>query len=236
MSPSASSSAASKKPRLPRVFVVRHGETEWSISGQHTGRTDLPLTQNGERIIRALGKRIVGEGKILDPSHIQHVFVSPRSRAQKTFELLFEGVREEERPRFELEEGVREWEYGVCEGKKTAEIRETVKPDWDIWTDGCPEGESPDQVRDRCDAMIRKIVDMADAHHGKEETEGHHGDIVIVSHGHFSRCFITRWCNLEISQGRIFVADTGALHKLGFQHRNFDERSLLGLNLYSEEE
>lgn len=104
------------------------------------------------------------------------------------------------------------------------------------------------------------------AHHGKEDTEGHHGDIVIVSHGHFSRCFMcvnkassppllplssshclsnfaadfrksgkhsTRWCQLEISQGRIFVADTGALHKLGFQHRNFDERSLLGLNLYS---
>lgn len=98
-------------------------------------------------------------------------------------------------------------------GKKTAEIRETVKPDWDIWTDGCPEGESADQMRDRCDAMIRKIVDMAEcvfpflalkvdeltrmrlgwvcsAHHGKEETEGHHGDILIVSHGHFSRCFM----------------------------------------------
>lgn len=148
MSPS--SSAASKKPRLPRVFVVRHGETEWSISGQHvslalslvcpaagakgqsrsslhctranlgrsfhgqTGRTDLPLTQNGERIIRDLGKRIVGPGKVLDPAHIQHVFVSPRSRAQKTFELLFEGA--EKKPSYELEEGVREWEYGVCEG------------------------------------------------------------------------------------------------------------------------
>ncbi|GJN91959.1 hypothetical protein Rhopal_004987-T1 [Rhodotorula paludigena] len=223
---------AAQKPRLPRVFVVRHGETEWSISGQHTGRTDIPLTEKGESMLRELGKRIVGPGKVLDPAHIQHVFVSPRSRAQKTFQLLFE-EQGEKAPSFSLEEGVREWDYGVCEGKVTSQIRSELGEKWDIWTDGCPEGESPDEMRDRCDAMIKKIVDMADAHHGKEETLGHHGDIVIVSHGHFSRCFMTRWCNLEISQGRIFVADTGALHKLGFQHRNFDERSLLGLNLYS---
>ncbi|TNY23733.1 histidine phosphatase superfamily [Rhodotorula diobovata] len=228
-------SAAASKPRLPRVFVVRHGETEWSVSGQHTGLTDIPLTQKGEDILRELGGRIVGKGKVLDPAHIQHVFVSPRQRAQKTFSLLFED-RGVDAPSHSIEDGIREWDYGVCEGKKTAEIRKELGEDWDIWTMGCPEGESPDQMRDRCDAMIKKVVDLADAHHGKEETAGSHGDIVIISHGHFSRCFMTRWCQLEISQGRIFVADTGALHKLGFQHRNFDERSLLGLNLYSVEE
>ncbi|GAA5991379.1 hypothetical protein JCM10908_003284 [Rhodotorula pacifica] len=229
--PPKESPTAAKKPRLPRVFVIRHGETEWSLSGQHTGLTDIPLTSHGEDIVRELGTRIVGKGKILDPAHIQHVFVSPRQRAQKTFELLFEGA--EEKPSCSKEEDVREWEYGVCEGKTTSTIRSEIGQDWDIWTMGCPEGESPDQIRDRCDRVIAKIVEMADAHHGKEDTEGHHGDIVVVSHGHFSRCFITRWCQLEIAQGRIFVADTGALHKLGFQHRNFDERSLLGLNLYS---
>lgn len=228
-------SAAASKPRLPRVFVVRHGETEWSVSGQHTGLTDIPLTQKGEDILRELGGRIVGKGKVLDPAHIQHVFVSPRQRAQKTFSLLFED-RGVDAPSHSIEDGIREWDYGVCEGKKTAEIRKELGEDWDIWTMGCPEGESPDQMRDRCDAMIKKVVDLADAHHGKEETAGSHGDIVIISHGHFSRCFMTRWCQLEISQGRIFVADTGALHKLGFQHGNFDERSLLGLNLYSVEE
>ncbi|POY75329.1 hypothetical protein BMF94_1556 [Rhodotorula taiwanensis] len=225
------STIAAKKPRLPRVFVIRHGETEWSLSGQHTGLTDIPLTEHGESIVRDLGTRIVGANKILDPAHIQHVFVSPRQRAVKTFDLLFEGV--EEKPSWSKEDEIREWEYGVCEGKSSKTIRSELGQDWDIWTMGCPQGESPDEMRDRCDRMIKKIVDLAGAHHGKEDTEGHHGDIVIVSHGHFSRCFITRWCQLEISQGRIFVADTGALHKLGFQHRNFDERSLLGLNLYS---
>ncbi|GAA5917857.1 hypothetical protein JCM8208_001883 [Rhodotorula glutinis] len=228
-------SAADSKPRLPRVFIVRHGETEWSLSGQHTGLSDIPLTQKGEDILRELGGRIVGKGMVLDPAHIQHVFVSPRQRAQKTFSLLFDN-RGVDVPSYSTEDGVREWDYGVCEGKKTAEIRSELGDDWDIWTMGCPEGESPDEMTARCDAMIEKVVNLADAHHGKEETAGNHGDIVIISHGHFSRCFMTRWCKLNLSQGRIFVADTGALHKLGFQHRNFDERSLLGLNLYSVEE
>jgi broad specificity phosphatase PhoE len=144
---------------MPKIWVVRHGETEWSLSGQHvrgshsrrspasfltvclpfltlfflflpfsrlfslrppssfpqTGQTDLPLTQRGEDVIRALGKRIVGAGQILDPAHIQHAFVSPRSRARKTFELLFESAPNGE-PKNSVEEGVREWDYGVCEG------------------------------------------------------------------------------------------------------------------------
>ncbi|TKA56420.1 hypothetical protein B0A53_01990 [Rhodotorula sp. CCFEE 5036] len=209
-------------------------DTEKARRARATGLTDIPLTSHGESIVRQLGTRIVGQGKILDPAHIQHVFVSPRQRAQKTYDLLFQDV--DKKPSCSVEEDVREWEYGLCEGKTTSTIRSEIGDDWDIWTMGCPEGESPDQIRDRCDRVIKKIVDMADAHHGKEDTEGHHGDIVVVSHGHFSRCFITRWCQLEIAQGRIFVADTGALHKLGFQHRNFQERSLLGLNLYSVNE
>ncbi|GAA5964594.1 hypothetical protein JCM21900_002653 [Sporobolomyces salmonicolor] len=221
-----------KPTRLPRVYVVRHGETAWSLSGQHTGRTDIPLTEHGEEVIRALGKRIVGEGKVLDPANIKHCFISPRQRAQKTFQLLFEssptGV-----PEHSLEDNVREWDYGVAEGKVTKEIKAEIGEDWDIWTMGCPEGETPEQIRDRCDAMIEKIVDLTSAHHGQEDSPGH-GDILIVSHGHFSRCFLTRWAGLEISQGRIFVADAGAMSICGFQHRNFDERSLLGLNLFGE--
>ncbi|GAA5860361.1 hypothetical protein JCM8547_003475 [Rhodosporidiobolus lusitaniae] len=225
MSPSA------KQPRLPRVFIVRHGETEWSISGQHTGRTDLPLTQHGEDVVRDLGKRIVGDGEILDPAHIKHAFVSPRQRARKTFELLFQSSPKG-LPEHSIEEGVREWDYGVCEGKTTATIRGEIGESWDIWTDGCPEGETAQQMSDRCDAMIEKIVDMTSAHHGNEGNADCHGDILIVSHGHFSRCFLTRWCKLPLTDGRIFIADVGALHVCSFQHRNFDERSLAGLNLY----
>ncbi|BGP12197.1 hypothetical protein JCM10213_007453 [Rhodosporidiobolus nylandii] len=220
--------------RLPRVFVVRHGETEWSLSGQHTGRTDLPLTSHGEEIIRSLGERIVGEGKILDPAHIKHVFVSPRQRAKKTYDLLFEKVGEKERPEATEEEDVREWDYGVCEGKKTAEIRKEIGEDWDIWTDGCPEGESPQEVTDRCDRMIKKIVEITQAYHGNEGNPDCHGDVLIVTHGHYSRCFLTRWARLELTHGRRFVTDTGALSILGFAHRNFDEPAFLALNSFGD--
>ncbi|GAA5909369.1 hypothetical protein JCM6882_000965 [Rhodosporidiobolus microsporus] len=218
----------------PRVFVVRHGQTEWSLSGQHTGRTDLPLTPAGETSVRDLGTRIVGAGKILDPSHIQHVFVSPRQRARKTYDLLFEGVEEKDRPETSTEEGVREWDYGVAEGKVTKQIRAEIGEDWDIWTMGCPEGESAQEMTDRCDAMIKKIVEMTDAHHGKEGNAECRGDILVVTHGHFSRCFITRWCELELTHGRRLSADVGALHVLGFLHHSFDERGLLGLNLFGQ--
>jgi len=124
-----------------------------------TGLTDIPLTSNGEEVVRALGKRIAGPGKILDPSHLKHAFVSPRTRARKTFELLFESCPTGT-PQYSLEDGVREWDYGVAEGKVTKDIKAKLGQDWDIWTKGCPEGESPQEMTDRCDAMIKKIVDL----------------------------------------------------------------------------
>lgn len=125
-----------------------------------TGLTDLPLTDHGVDVISSLGKRIVGPGKILDPTHIKHAFVSPRQRAQKTYNLLFDSIPESERPEKTDEDGVREWDYGVCEGKTTKEIRGELGETWDIWTDGCPEGESAQEMSDRCDRMIEKIVDV----------------------------------------------------------------------------
>lgn len=134
---------------------------DWTPRGfiLQTGLTDIPLTANGEDTIRALGRRIAGPGKILDPSHIKHAFVSPRKRAQKTFELLFENCSTGS-PEHSLEEGVREWEYGVAEGKVTKDIKAELGDDWQIWDDGCPGGESAQQMSDRCDAMIEKIVDL----------------------------------------------------------------------------
>ncbi|KAL8278229.1 hypothetical protein RQP46_009402 [Phenoliferia psychrophenolica] len=217
--------------RMPRIYLVRHGETAWSLSGQHTGKSDIPLTANGEKTIASLGLRITGPGKLLDPAHIQHAFISPRSRAQKTFQLLFQ---DSELPAHSTDEDCQEWDYGQMEGKTAADIRAEFKnPTWDIWTEGCVGGETPQEVSDRCDRMIKKIVDKCSFHHAGEANQGA-GDILIVSHGHFTRCFLTRWCKLELDHGRIFVADAGAMSICGYQHHSFQERSLLGLNLFGE--
>lgn len=146
----------------PRVFIIRHGETEWSLDGRHTGVSDIPLTSNGERRIRATGRALVGEDRLIVPRNLAHVYVSPRRRAQRTVELLNlgcaqplpwsgshpedhheVGVRSE--ARVEVTESVREWDYGDYEGVTSATIREQRKEkgeaEWDIWRDGCPGGE-----------------------------------------------------------------------------------------------
>ncbi|KAI5477764.1 phosphoglycerate mutase [Pseudohyphozyma bogoriensis] len=201
-----------------------------SPGSTRTGKTDIPLTANGEKIISVLGPKIVGPGKLLDPKHIQKAFISPRQRAQTTFQLLFAGS---ELPPWETEEGVQEWDYGKYEGKTAATIRKEFDPKWQIWEDGCPEGESAEDITKRVDGMIEKIVAMTEVHHDEDDGSCA-GDILIVSHGHFTRVFLTRWCALPLSQGRLFVADPGAISICGYQHHNFKERSLLGLNLFGE--
>lgn len=146
----------------PRVFIVRHGETEWSLSGKHTGSSDIPLTANGEKRIRATGRALVGPDRLIVPRNLAHIYVSPRRRAQRTLELLNLGCEEpmpwsEKFPeeheivgarteaKVEVTEQIREWEYGEYEGVTSKEIqkqwREEGKGEWDIWRDGCPGGE-----------------------------------------------------------------------------------------------
>jgi broad specificity phosphatase PhoE len=146
----------------PRVFIIRHGETEWSLDGRHTGVSDIPLTTNGERRIRATGRALVGEDRLIVPRNLAHVYVSPRKRAQRTVELLNLGcaqplpwsgshpenhdeVGARSEARVEVTESVREWDYGDYEGVTSATIREQRKEkgeaEWDIWRDGCPGGE-----------------------------------------------------------------------------------------------
>ncbi|KDE06890.1 hypothetical protein MVLG_02778 [Microbotryum lychnidis-dioicae p1A1 Lamole] len=223
-------------PTMPRLILIRHGETEWSLNGRHTGKTDIPLTSNGEELVRSLGQRIVGKGKMLDPDHIQGVLVSPRQRAQTTFSLLFrENLDEADVPKSETEQDVQEWDYGKYEGLVSKEIRERYKEDWDIWVDGCEGGESAEEMTARCDRVIAKIVNMTRDHHeSNEEHRSGKGDVVVVSHGHFTRCLLTRWCELPLTDGRRFVADTGAITICGYQHGSFKERSLLGMNLFGE--
>ena len=146
----------------PRVFIIRHGETEWSLDGRHTGVSDIPLTANGERRIRATGRALVGPDRLIVPRNLAHVYVSPRARAQRTVELLNLGCAEplpwsgkhpedhdevgaRSEARIEVTENVREWDYGDYEGITSATIREERKKkgeaEWDIWRDGCPGGE-----------------------------------------------------------------------------------------------
>ncbi|KAG7530406.1 hypothetical protein FFLO_05069 [Filobasidium floriforme] len=160
---------------------------------------------------------------VIDPSNVAHIYVSPRQRAQKTAELTTEEIAE--------------WDYGAYEGLITKEIKEKKK-DWWIWTDGCPPsekeggpaGESPEEMEKRVDGFIAKIR----ARHRECYEKGEDAkDIVVVSHGHFSRCFIVRWCGWPLETGYHISADAGALSILGYQHHNLDEPSLIALNWFS---
>jgi sedoheptulose-bisphosphatase len=151
----------------PRVFIIRHGETEWSLNGRHTGTTDIPLTANGEKRIRATGKALVGADRLIVPKNLAHIYVSPRKRAQRTLELLGlgckgdlpwgkhgdveEGAVEGMDAKIEVTDQIREWDYGDYEGITSAEIRkmreDSGEGPWDIWRDGCPGGE---YVQDLC--------------------------------------------------------------------------------------
>ena len=149
----------------PRVFIIRHGETEWSLNGRHTGTTDIPLTANGEKRIRATGKALVGPDRLIVPKNLAHIYVSPRKRAQRTLELLGLGCQLPvpwqqhgdmaegnigdgvgTTAKIEVTSEIREWDYGEYEGITSQEIakrrKENGEGPWDIWRDGCPGGES----------------------------------------------------------------------------------------------
>ncbi|KAN0065545.1 Thymidylate synthase [Thecaphora frezii] len=231
---------------MPRVFLARHGVTEWSISGQHTGRTDIPLTAHGEEVMRQLAPSIVGvgEGKLIDPTRLSRILVSPRLRSQRTLELLLAPVpaaRRAEVPAVEVEVDCREWDYGAYEGKKTDEIR-ALAPGWDIWRDGTPDhperpselpGESAQHMSDRIDGVINNIRatqrSFVERRKRGEDVGGRTGDVLVVCHGHFNRVFIARWLNLPLTQGRLFEMDAGGMVVLGYTHHSFDEPTIGGM-------
>ncbi|CAD6578516.1 MAG: hypothetical protein CYPHOPRED_000605 [Cyphobasidiales sp. Tagirdzhanova-0007] len=244
-------------PRMPRIYLIRHGETEWSLSGAHTGRSDIPLTKNGEEVLSHLGQQIVGDGNVLDrQNHIfrngfrlssafiahslSKIYKSPRTRAQKTYELLFRsykgGARLDRIPN-ETTEEVAEWDYGLYDGITSQDIH-SQRPDWDIFKDGCPEGESVDQVTLRVDGMIEKVKEIhreywQKVQDGKYEAGTQGGDVLIVTHGHFSKCFLARWCELPLITGKHFIVDAGGLSVGSYDHRDLREPALQALNLYA---
>jgi len=177
---------------LPILYLARHGETAWSLSGQHTGLTDLPLTPNGERNARRLADRLKG-------ITFAKVFTSPLQRAARTCELAGFGTPAEADP------DLVEWNYGQYEGLRSAEIL-AKRPDWQLFRDGAPGGESPAQVSERADRVVQRV-------------RGFQGDVLLFSSGHFIRVIADRWLGQDPGYvGRYVLLSTASLSAVGYEH------------------
>jgi broad specificity phosphatase PhoE len=194
--------------RLPSIYLARHGETAWSLSGQHTGLTDLPLTERGAQNAARLRERLSG-------ITFTKVFTSPLQRAVETCELAGFG------PVAEVDRDLLEWNYGAYEGRRTVDILKE-RPEWQLFLDGCPGGESPADVGARADRVLARVRAI-------------NGDVLLFSSGHFLRTLTVRWLGLDPSAGKYFELSTASLSILGFEHdlsdsviRLWNETALVG--------
>jgi broad specificity phosphatase PhoE len=176
---------------LPEIYLGRHGETAWTISHQHTGRSDIPLTKRGELNALSLGERLQG-------TTFSKVLVSPLERARRTAELAGFGAVSEAVP------DLMEWDYGRYDGLTTEEIRREL-PGWSLFRDGCPGGESVEAVEVRADRVVSRLRTLE-------------GRVLLVGHGHFFRVLAARWLGLPASDGRLFYLSTASLSVLGYEH------------------
>ncbi len=174
----------------PEIVLVRHAETEWSLSGRHTGRTDVPLTTRGR-------ERAVALGPELRDRHFERVLTSPLVRAAETCRLAGFGEGATER------DELMEWDYGAYEGLRTIEIRDE-RPSWSLWRDGVPGGETAEQVGGRVDRLLAEL-------------RAGSGDAIVFSHGHLLRTLMARWLGLDAVAGRFFALDPGSLGVLGYE-------------------
>lgn len=181
----------------PTIYLVRHGETEWALNGRHTGRTDIPLTAKGEADAAKIGIRLRGMA-------FPRVFSSPLIRARRTAELA--GFA----PAFDPE--LMEWNYGEYEGLRTAEIRER-RPDWILFQDGCPGGESVQEISDRVDQVIARLRALS-------------GNVLLFAHGHVLRVLAARWVEQPAGFGRALYLGTATLSILDFDHHAMDEPTI----------
>jgi probable phosphoglycerate mutase len=177
--------------KLPKIYLARHGETAWTVSGQHTGISDIPLTERGERNARRLGERLKG-------LTFARVLTSPLQRARRTCELAGFG------PQAEVDPELVEWNYGAYEGRTTTDIRKE-QPDWFLFRDGGPGGETVAQVGARADRVVSRLRAMA-------------GDVLVFSSGHFLRVVAARWLGLPPGDARYFLLTTASLSILGYEH------------------
>lgn len=182
-------------PRKFEAVLMRHGQTEWSVAGKHTGNTDLPLTPEGEAEAIAMAPHIGGHDYEL-------VLTSPLIRAHSTCKLVGLGEKAQ------LRDDLREWDYGQYEGLTSLQIRDG-RPDWTLWRDGCPDGESPDEVAERCDRIVAELVEFA---------SDSAGDAIVFAHGHILRSLAARWCGLPIETGAHMMLATAAASSLSYEH------------------
>lgn len=180
-------------PTPLRLYLIRHGETKWSLSGQHTGLTDLPLTANGENEARHLGKH-------LRDIEFAQVLTSPLQRARQTCALV--GLK----PVPKIEPDLVEWDYGDYEGRRSVDIRQE-RPDWTIFNDGCPHGEMPDQISDRADRLIARLRKL-------------NGNIALFSHGQFGCILAARWIGLPVVEAQHFPLGTASLSIVAYHHHH----------------
>ena len=183
-----------------QLFLVRHGETAWSLSGQHTGTTDLPLTTHGEAQARALAPRLAQIGLI-------NVLVSPRLRARQTCALAGCAAGSV------VEPDLAEWDYGDYEGQRSVDI-DKLRPDWNIWRDGCPHGEMPDDVSERVDRLIARLC-------------GLQGKVALFSHGQFGVALAVRWMGFPLLAGQHFSLHPASLSVLGYAEHHLQTRVLV---------
>lgn len=181
---------------LPMVYLIRHGETEWSKAGRHTGRTDLPLTEHGDAEARALAP-------LLEGPRFTHVFMSPRQRAQQTCALA--GLARAA----EVDHDLAEWDYGDFEGLQSVDILRD-RPNWNVFREGCLNGESPAEVSARADRVIARI-------------RGIGSDVALFTHGHFGRVLGARWVGLPVAQATRLYLGTASISALGYEHDNLEE-------------
>jgi probable phosphoglycerate mutase len=187
--------------KLPRLYLARHGDTDWTDARRKTGRTDLPLNERGEQRARQIGER-------LQQYSFAQVFTSPLQRASRSCVLAGYGNVAE------TSSDLVEWDYGSFEGKLSADIYR-VRPGWELFRDGCPEGESPEDVAHRADCFIARVLN-AD------------GDVLAFSSGHIIRMIAARWLGLPPSAGRFFYCRPASVGVLGFEHESKDE-PIIGL-------
>ncbi len=197
-----------RQPVVEQIYLIRHGETAWSLSGRHTGRTDVPLTARGELQAKQVGA-------LLNALQFSQVLVSPLQRARRTCELAGYGQV------MRVEPNLHEWDYGQYEGLTSEQIRAQYA-DWDVFRDGCPGGESPKQMGSRVDGVLSQLRSMS-------------GRVAVFSHGHFLRALAVRWIELPLRQGRNFGLNAGALSMLGYEHHNVREPAIELWNAASNE-
>ena len=185
------------------LWLVRHGETEWSADGRHTSVTDIPLTEHGRERARELGEYLKGK-------RFAAVFVSPMQRAQETCRIAgFGNVTQ-------VDPDLREWNYGESEGKTTKEMRERYGPKWSVWTDAIVDGESVDQVGERADKMITRALAAVAMGPGAGESKA----VALFAHAHILRILAARWIGLPAVNGKSFALGTGSVSVLGFEREN----------------